>query len=162
MLARLRRATSAWSLALTIAFGCSPSTSQELALNSFLLKTLQGDTVDMEMYKGKTVFINVWATWCKPCIQEMPSIAAAMETLKDRKDIVFLFASSEEVEEISDFRERRPFPFEYVRLLNLEALQIKAIPATFIYNPSGEMIFGEEGFRNWNSPDNLKLITQTN
>lgn len=109
--------------------------------------------------KGKTVFLNVWATWCRPCIQEMPTIAVAMEQLKE-EDIVFLFASSEEVDDIIAFSKRRQFPFNYVRLTNLEKLSIEAIPATFIFNPSGELIFGEEGSRDWSTTENLKLLTR--
>lgn len=149
-------------LTIVVMVGCSSPPAQKFTLDSFQLKTLHGEPVDLSRYKGKTVFINVWATWCRPCIQEMPSIAAAMETLKDRKDIVFLFASSEEPGEITTFRDSRPFPFDYVQLQNLEALRIEAIPATYIFDPAGRMIFGEEGFRNWNTRENLNLITQTN
>lgn len=149
------------SLALAILLvGCSAPSRWQHTLNSFQLKTLQGDPVDLSAYKGKTVFLNVWATWCKPCIQEMPSIAAAMTKLSDRDDIVFLLASSEEPEDIVRFQNRKSFPFTYVQLLNLEALEIRAIPATFIFDSSGEMVFGEEGFRDWSTTENLNLITQ--
>lgn len=150
--------TFAAGVVMLSAVCCSPP-DKSYTLESFQLKTLEGKAIDVGAYKGKTVFINVWATWCKPCIREMPTIAAAMETLKDR-DIVFLFASSEEPDEIAAFRDRRAFPFDYVHLQNLEALSIDAIPATFIFSPSGDMVFGEEGFRDWSAPDNLQLITQ--
>lgn len=152
------RKLTVWTTLLALT-DCGSSSDIRLKPESFQLKTLSGEVVDMEAYRGKTVFINVWATWCKPCVQEMPTIAAAMEKLKDR-DIVFLFPSSEEVEEIAAFRDRRPFPFDYVQLLNLEALGIKAIPATYIFDSSGNLVFGEEGFRDWSKPENLNLITQ--
>ncbi|MBL7847327.1 MAG: TlpA family protein disulfide reductase [Cyclobacteriaceae bacterium] len=148
-------------LFLLFVFGCaSPSKESGMKLSRFDLVTLSGEAIDMSQYEGKTVFINVWATWCKPCVQEMPTIALAMEKLKDRQ-VVFLFASNEDVEDIAGFRDNRKFPFDYVRLKNLEALPIDALPATFIFDPQGKLIYGEEGFRDWSTAENLLLITPT-
>ena len=112
----------------------------------------------MDDFKNKTVFINFWATWCKPCIQEMPTIAKAQEVLKD-KNVVFLFPSNESVDLIEGFKERKSFDFNYVQSKNLEALNIVALPTTFIFNPKGELIFSEAGFRDWSTEENLALIT---
>lgn len=136
---------------------CSSNVKREIALGNFRLKTLNGEDIDMSKYQGKRVFINVWATWCKPCVQEMPTIAKAMEQLEG-SDVVFLFASPEETEDIAGFRDRRGFPFEYVKLLNLEALSINALPTTFIFDVDGKMLYGEEGFRDWSTPENLETI----
>jgi thiol-disulfide isomerase/thioredoxin len=145
-----------------ILVGCSvPSKEKAVALESFQLTTLTGEAIDMKSFAGKTVFINVWATWCKPCVQEMPTIVKAMEQLKGQ-NVVFVFASNEEVEEIEVFRDRRGFPFDYVQLKNLETLPIEALPATFIFTPEGKLAFGEEGFRDWSTTENLALILQTN
>ncbi len=122
------------------------------------LQTLDGKPVDMDDFKNKTVFINFWATWCKPCIQEMPTIAKAQELLKD-KNVVFLFPSNESVDLIEGFKERKGFDFNYVQSKNLEALNIVALPTTFIFNPKGELIFSEAGFRDWSTEENLALIT---
>lgn len=128
-----------------------------MALGDFQLQALDGQAVDMSRYQGKRVFINVWATWCRPCVQEMPTIAAAMKQLEG-SGVVFLFASPEEAEEITGFRDRKTFPFEYVRLLNLEALGIQALPSTYIFDESGKLVYGEEGFRDWSTPENLANI----
>ena len=112
----------------------------------------------MSDYKNKIVFINFWATWCKPCIQEMPTIAKAMEQLKD-EDVVFLFPSNESVDLIQGFKERRSFDFNYVQAQNMEALNIMALPTTFIFDKSGKLQFSEAGFRDWSKPENIFLIT---
>ena len=128
-----------------------------MALGDFQLQTLDGQVIDMSRYRGKRVFINVWATWCKPCVQEMPTIADAMKQLEGSR-VVFLFASPEEAEEITGFRDRKAFPFKYVRLLNLEALGIQALPSTYIFDESGKLVYGEEGVRDWSAPENLAYI----
>lgn len=139
---------------------CSPAGKHlALTLDEFELYGLDGKPVDMKQLEGKVVFINVWATWCRPCIQEMPTIAEAMQKLQG-KDIVFLFASNEELDEITAFRDRKQFPFNYVQLKNLEGLSIEAIPATFIFNSAGNLVYGEEGFRDWSTSESLALITQ--
>lgn len=148
---------SASVFAALLVMSCASGEKKEIELSHFRLKTLGGEDIDMGRYQGKRVFINVWASWCKPCIQEMPTIAKAMDELKD-SGVVFLFASPEETEDIASFRDRRGFPFEYVRLLNLEALSINALPTTFIFDADGRMVYGEEGLRDWSTPENLEII----
>ncbi len=62
-------------------------------LTKVRLKELEGQPINLSQFEGKTVFINFWATWCKPCIQEMPTIEILQDKLKNEK-IVFLFASN--------------------------------------------------------------------
>ncbi|MFZ1806949.1 MAG: TlpA disulfide reductase family protein [Cyclobacteriaceae bacterium] len=134
-------------------FNCTGSQSE---LDKIELQALDGTPIDMDEYQGKTIFINFWATWCKPCIQEMPTIAKAQEQLKD---VVFLFPSNESVDLIEGFKEKRNFDFNYVQIQNMEALNIMALPTTYIFNSKGELIFSEAGFRDWSTEENLALIT---
>lgn len=139
--------------------GCAKKEPSDL--EKIVLKTLDGSPIDMEDYKGKTVFVNFWATWCKPCILEMPTIVKAQEQLKDY-NVVFLFPSNESVDLIIDFKEKRSFDFTYVQVQNMEALNIQALPTTMIFNPEGKMIFSEMGYRDWSTPENLAVITSNN
>ncbi|MCB0493863.1 MAG: TlpA family protein disulfide reductase [Cyclobacteriaceae bacterium] len=134
-------------------------TGNQSELDKIELQTLDGMPINMDDFKNKTIFINFWATWCKPCIQEMPTIAKAQELLKD-KNVVFLFPSNESVDLIEGFKERKSFDFNYVQIQNMEALNIMALPTTYIFNPKGELIFSEAGFRDWSTEENLALITQ--
>ena len=130
-----------------------------ITLESIELVSLSGEKINMEQYKDKAVFINFWATWCKPCIQEMPTIENAQSQLKD-KDVVFLLASNETAEQIEKFKAKRNFQLQFVQVQNLEALNIQALPATFIFNPEGDLVFSEVGFRMWDTQENLNLITK--
>lgn len=134
------------------------ATNDKSDLEKIELKALNGTAINMSDYKNKIVFINFWATWCKPCIQEMPTIAKAMEQLKD-EDVVFLFPSNESMDLIQGFKERRSFEFNYVQAQNMEALNIMALPTTFIFDKSGKLQFSEAGFRDWSKSENLYLIT---
>ncbi len=118
---------------------------------------LNGSPIDLRQYKGKTLFINFWATWCKPCIKEMPFIQKAMEELKD-EEVVFLFASNESLDDIKTFQQKNSYDFHYVKLENLEALNVMTLPTTYIFNAAGKLVFSEMGYREWNSKSNLDLI----
>ncbi len=127
------------------------------AITQLHLTDLHDQPINLEEYKGKTVFINFWATWCKPCREEMPSIQEAMKILKNEK-IEFLFASDETTEQIEKFKAAHDYSFNYVKVENLSDINIMGLPTTFIFNPNGELIFSEIGYRKWDDKANIDLI----
>ncbi len=156
--------------AITIAFligitGCNnapkkkPGFSAQLIreIDKIRLTGLNGQAIPLKQYQGKTVFINFWATWCKPCIQEMPSINDAQNILQNEK-IVFLLASNENAEQIEEFSHANKFNFNYVRIQNSEEMNVQALPTTFIFNREGNLVFSETGSRTWDEKNNIDLI----
>lgn len=121
------------------------------------LQKLNGGDIDLTMYRDKTVFINFWATWCKPCIAEMPSIKNAMGLLKNEK-IEFLFATDESAEEVERFEAVHNFGFNYVKATNMDELNIAVLPTTFIYDRNGKKVFSEMGYRKWDDKNNLDIL----
>ena len=135
------------------------ATSAVSTLNNVSLYTLENDPIDMQQYKGKTVFINFWATWCKPCIREMPSIQKAMEILKE-EDIVFLFATNDDLAAVKAFKNENEYDFEYVQVKNPEALEIESLPTTLIYDSEGALRFSESGYRKWDKKRSVDQILE--
>jgi thiol-disulfide isomerase/thioredoxin len=147
---------------MLIALACSPPKEKPesaIALENIELSGLSGEKINLTDYEGKAIFINFWATWCRPCIQEMPSIASLQNNLAG-KNIEFLFASDEEVEKILKFKESRSMNLNFVRVENPEALGIEALPTTFIFNEKGELVFSEVGFRKWDDPATMEMVTK--
>ena len=136
-----------------------PSATSTDDIKKVKLTNLNDREIDLDQFKGKTVFINFWATWCKPCLQEMPSIESAQAELKDQ-NVVFLLASNEEVNQIETFIKKHNYTFQYVHLENMEELGIQALPTTYIFNSEGKLKFSESGSRNWNDPASLDLINK--
>jgi thiol-disulfide isomerase/thioredoxin len=133
------------------------TTEADRPIDKIRLRGLDEKTIDLQKYKGKTIVINFWATWCKPCIIEMPSIEKAQNILRDKK-IVFLLASGETGDQIEDFKHNHDYQFTYARIENSEALNIQALPSTFIFNSKGDLIFSEMGARNWADSSNINMI----
>ncbi len=135
------------------------STTSTDDIKKVKLKDLNDKKIDLDQFKGKTVFINFWATWCKPCLQEMPSIESAQAVLK-KENVVFLLASNEEVNQIESFIKKHSYTFQYVHLENMEDLGIQALPTTYIFNSEGKLEFSETGSRQWDDSTSLDLITK--
>ena len=116
-------------------FGCNHKTnekqlpSKELIreIDKIRLSDIKGEAIQLKQYQGETIFINFWATWCKPCIAEMPSIAAAQNDLQNKK-IIFLLASNESAEQIEEFSNTHDYKFNYVRIENSEEMNVLALP----------------------------------
>jgi thiol-disulfide isomerase/thioredoxin len=159
---RLRNFYSAiWIFSILVFHGCSSKKKQPgvISLEDIKLSALSGEHLDMDKFKNKTVFINFWATWCKPCIREMPTIENAQNLLKD-EEVVFLLASNEDTDVIEKFSKKHSYEFRYVKLENMEELNIMALPTTFIFNPDGVLKFSETGYRMWDEPANIDLISK--
>ncbi|QLH31020.1 MAG: hypothetical protein HWD62_01805 [Cyclobacteriaceae bacterium] len=69
-----------------------------------------------------------------------------------------MFASSETLEQITRFKNKQKFEFNYLHLGNMEELNIQALPTTFIFNNTGELKFSEVGFRDWTSAESQQII----
>lgn len=132
------------------------SAPAKMKLSDFKLTDVNGKSVSTESLKGKTVFLNIWATWCGPCIAEMPSIAKARTLVGDK--VVFLLASEEETERIRKFEERRKTGLPLVQLTNGGDFGFQAIPLTLIFDGQGELKYRELGARDWSTEESIRLI----
>ena len=123
-----------------------------------LYTNLKGENVSFESFKGKRLLVNYWATWCTPCLQEMPSLVHAQELLKD-ENYVFLFPSTDKLKTIKIFNDKKKYTLEFLHYSGtLDQLNIYALPATFIYNTAGEMVKRIDGATAWDSDEIINLL----
>ncbi len=125
----------------------------EVAAN-FHLKDLDGHTVSLASLRGKVVFLNIWATWCGPCREEMPSMEALFNDFKNRKDFVMLAVSQDQMgrEAVAPYVRRNGYHFEI--LLDPEnqlgeSYGITGVPETFIIDRKGRIVAHHMGAFDW-------------
>lgn len=123
-------------------------------LYNFALEGIDGRPFLLESYKGKVIFMNFWATWCPPCIAEMPGIDALYKTTAS-EDIVFLMISlDEDFSKAEKFVEKKgyDFPVYKVRSQIPIPLRSQSIPTTFIIAPDGNIAATHKGMADYNNP----------
>ncbi|NRD22408.1 TlpA family protein disulfide reductase [Winogradskyella litoriviva] len=115
------------------------------------LKSDKNLTLNFEDLEGQVIFINFWATWCPPCIAEMPSLQALYNDYNEK--VVFLFVTNDSFEIVEKFKMKRGFNFEVFNSTTATPAELKtsSIPRTFIINKKGKIVVDESGAVNWNS-----------
>ncbi len=114
----------------------------------FKLSKLDGTTLEMSGLRGKVIVINFWATWCGPCLTELPLFEKTMAKYKDDKDVVFLALTTDEDRDlVPPFLKQHKFnlPIAYAEYLN-DLFAVNSIPTTIILDRSGQISFRQAGF----------------
>jgi peroxiredoxin len=124
----------------------------------FNLKDLAGGTISLSSLRGKVVFLNVWATWCEPCRQEMPSIESLYEGFKQDKNLVVLAVSQDATDRGTVDSYVRKNGFKFTVLLDPanvvgEAYKVSGIPETFIIARDGRIVAHHSGPYDWSKPE---------
>ena len=88
----------------------SPLTIGALAPN-FVLRGLDGEEVTLENLRGKLIFLNFWAPWCKPCEDEMPAMERLYDEFKDEEFQMLAVAVGDEPEDVRNFQKRLGLTF---------------------------------------------------
>src|SRR5690554_6943204 len=124
------------------------------------LQALDSREINFSQSKGKVVIVNFWATWCPPCVAEMPSFQKLYDEYGNKVD--FYFVTSEEPERVQRFLKKHNYSFP-VYLQKYEApaqLQSSVLPTTYVIAKNGEIAISETGVANWYSKKTRDLIDQ--
>lgn len=121
----------------------------------FTIKDLEGNRIAFERFKGKVIFLNMWATWCGPCRAEMSGIQKLFEKV-DKDKIVFVMLSIDkdsDIQKVADYLAKKEFTFQaYLPSGYLpDQLQVPSIPTTFIISPEGKIVKKEVGSMRYNT-----------
>ena len=118
------------------------------------LKTLNGDNLKFAGFKNKVVFINFWATWCPPCVKELPDIQQLYNSLKS-EPIEFVLASSENPEVIITYLQKNQISVPvFMYSSNLpNVFRSEYIPRTFIIDRYGKIVYKKVGQAKWNTQE---------
>ncbi len=124
----------------------------------FSLIDVNGNTIDFSSMKGKTIFFNFWATWCPPCIAEMPDINDLYQ--KVNEDVVFVMLSrDEDFNKAIKFIDKKAYDFPIYQLIGTlpQVYHSQSIPTTFVISPDGKIVSKTTGMAKYDT-DSFKAF----
>jgi len=137
---------------------------------NFTVKDLQGKEIDFGTFKGKVVFLNLWATWCGPCRSEMPAINNLYNAVKGNDKIVFVMLSLDRADQqgkVVSYVNDKAFNFPVYMItssVNAQLEEVSSIPTTFVLTPDGKIASKRVGSANYDTPkfqQYLQELTKT-
>jgi peroxiredoxin len=151
-------------LLLALLLGTSLVQARELmpyegeALPDFTLSDTQGNAHTLSDYKGKVVMLNFWATYCGPCIKEMPSMQRLKERMAGKPFAILAVDMAEEAADVEAFFAKHKIKVDFPLLLDpegtvVEQWMISAVPTTFILDPKGTIRYALFGGLEWDSDE---------
>ncbi len=122
----------------------------------FTLADLNGRGIRLGSLKGKVVFLNFWATWCPPCIQEMPTMEKLHREFGSKGLVILAVNFRESPEQVKAFLKEHQLTF--TTLLDpkgkvFELYQAWSLPTTTIVNKKGQAVGKVIGYRDWYKPE---------
>ena len=101
---------------------------------------LSKQEVDLNLFSNKKIILNYWATWCGPCIKEMPDLMIAEKKLKD-SDVSLFLVSDEDVSVISKFVDNNPYTLNFLKSnVSNEMLGVYSLPTTILFDNKGNKV----------------------
>jgi len=124
---------------------------------------LQHQPAPLAQYRGKVLLLNFWATWCPPCVREMPSMHRLQQRFADGDLAVVAVNVGEKAEDVAAFRQRLAQPLDFRILLDesgraFTELGVPGLPMTFIYDRSGTLVDSHAGGEEWDSDARVEQI----
>jgi peroxiredoxin len=129
----------------------------------FVLQDVSGDTWKLSSLKGKAVFINFWASWCKPCRDEMPSMEALNKAMAGQPFQMLAIVFNDDIDTANRFA--RGLGVTFPVLVNpepelTEAYMITGVPETFLIDVDGILRHRFIGPYNWDTPEMRTLVQE--
>ncbi len=137
--------------------------AQPIPAPDFLLMDMDGTQHSLKQYRGKVVLLNFWASWCSPCIREMPSLEKLYNEFKSKSLVILAINQWEDEDRVFEFMGRLdpaptfPVLFDSDSKLS-ELYQVQGLPTTYIINKQGEIVYRAKGGRDFDHPEIMRKI----
>lgn len=130
-------------------------------LSAIKFKDVKGNVLSLADLKGKIIFLNFWATWCPPCLAEMPSINKFYEQYKNDEDVVFLMIDADsDFAKAQNYLNRKNYKFKVYTFASDIPKNIFAgsLPTTIVFDKKGRIAMNGVGAANYASKEFLTFI----
>ncbi len=129
--------------------------------SNFTLMSAHGADISLSDYEGKFVLLNFWATWCPPCVKEMPALNDLHNKLNGGNGLEVVGVHvGPALATVKQFLKDRPVDFDILidKNMSLSSWQVSGLPTTFLIDPSGKLIYKATGEREWGSAEMVEFI----
>lgn len=115
----------------------------------------KGEKVAMEELKGKVIFLNIWATWCPPCVAEMPGINKLYKEIDKDKVAFIMLSVDQDFRKAVDYNDRKGYNFEIYEAAGgiPHMYSTQSIPTTFVINAAGNLVLTHMGMGDYNTEE---------
>lgn len=122
-----------------------------LSTYNWKLLDVKGNEIDFNSFRDQVIVINFWATWCPPCVAEMPAFEKLYQDYKE--NVVFLFVANDDPKRVEKFISKKGYshPVYYQLTKAPKDLSSNSLPTTYIINKQGEIVVNKVGAADWNS-----------
>ncbi|WP_432695219.1 TlpA family protein disulfide reductase [Marinobacterium sp. YM272] len=143
-------------LLLTLPLGASAQSSAESELYGLSFPGLNGADHRFEQHRGEVVLVNFWATWCPPCVREMPALNRLQSAFEGRPFSVLAISAGETADEVSSFVEKLDLPLDLTLLIDSEGrtfkeFELRGLPMSYLFSAQGELVEVISGEEEWDS-----------
>ncbi|MCC8361311.1 TlpA family protein disulfide reductase [Salinimicrobium sediminilitoris] len=137
----------------------TPAKGAVLDLN---LVNSKGEKVNMEQFRGKVIFLNFWATWCPPCIAEMPGINNLYQDVKNDNVEFIMLSVDQNFEKAKKFNERKGYGFEIYKAAGPipQMYSTRSIPTTYVIDADGNLALTHLGMGDFDTKDFKKFLNE--
>lgn len=139
----------------------SAGTTEVKDLSGIKFKDLSGRTIDLGDLKGKVVFLNFWATWCPPCLAEMPAVNKLYEQFKADKNVVFILVDADsDLPKAQKYMDKKGYhlPVYAVASDIPDTIFKGSLPTTLVFDKFGRISYHEVGAANYASDKFIEFI----
>ena len=131
-----------------LALGLMLSLASPVPAGDFSLTDTSGKVHKLSQYKGKWVLVNFWATWCPPCLEEIPDLIALHENKKNNLVVLGIALDYRNAEQVKDFTEGLMVSYPIIlgdQKLAGQIGPVDGLPTTYLYNPQGKLVAHQLG-----------------
>ena len=136
--------------------------SAEQADYNFILIDEEGNRKPFTDFENKVVFVNFWATWCPPCVAEMPDINALYQEMGDKGIEFVMISFDDEFQKAKNFVGKKEFDFPIYQLASPlpKVYESSAIPTTYVISPEGKIVVSKSGMAKYNTKKFKKFLEE--